>query len=70
MNTEMPTPTSAPSQGQRRLKMTVTPITTISAGSRLKASVSVKVSKEFMPRVILRTVAPAKLLACQSEEKR
>ena len=48
----------------------MTPSTTMIAGARLKASVSVKVSKEFMPRVILRTVAPAKLLACQSDEKR
>ena len=70
MKTTIQALTSAPSKGQRRLKVTVTPITTMSAGARLKASVSVNVSKEFIPRVILRTVAPAKLLACQSEEKR
>ena len=40
------------------------------AGSRPMNSVSSNTSNAHMPRVILRTVAPAKLLACQSDEKR
>ena len=56
--------------GQRTAKTAVTPVTTTKAGTRPNISVSVKVSKAVMPRVILRTVAPAKELACQSEENR
>ena len=52
------------------MKVTITPTMTISAGKSPKATVSVNVSKDDMPRVILRTVAPAKELACHSTEKR
>ena len=70
MKTRMLAPTTAPRMGQRQMKVAVTPITTSNAGTRLNASVSVNVSKEFMPRVILRTVAPANELACHSAENR
>jgi hypothetical protein len=41
-----------------------------SEGNNAISTVSVSRSNAHMPRVILRTVEPAKLLACQSVEKR
>ena len=46
------------------------PISTTKDGNSASSSVSFSVSSAHMPRVILRTVEPAKVLACQSVEKR
>ena len=46
------------------------PNSTTSEGSSASSSVSSSRSNAHMPRVTLRTVEPAKLLACQSVEKR
>ena len=70
MKMMMPTPTTRPSTGQRNVNSSVTPTATTSAGIKPNIKVSPKESKAHMPRVILRTVAPAKALACQSAEKR
>ena len=43
---------------------TETPSTTAAAGTRLMYRASPKSSNAQMPRVILRTVAPASVLAC------
>ncbi len=59
-----------PRRRQRQVKVTIAPTMTINAGSNPKATVSVNVSNDIMPRVILRTVAPAKELVCHSTEKR
>ncbi|HCI47110.1 MAG TPA: hypothetical protein DFI00_07435 [Rhodospirillaceae bacterium] len=50
--------------------MALQPIRMTEAGNTPQSRVSPYRSKPHLPRVILRTTAPAKLLACQSEEKR
>jgi len=56
--------------GQNRLSITVVPISITSEGSSAIRMTSLRLSSAHMPRVILRTVEPAKELACQSDEKR
>ncbi len=46
------------------------PVSTTTEGRSMSSSTSLSTSSAHMPRVILRTVEPAKLLACQSLEKR
>ena len=46
------------------------PVRTESAGSSAIRMVSFSMSSAHMPRVTLRCTEPAKVLACQSEEKR
>ena len=50
--------------------MMVAPTSITTDGQSATSSVSLSRSSAHMPRVILRTVEPAKLLACQSVEKR
>ena len=52
--------------GQCSAVSTATPSTTAAAGRRPTYSASPKSSNAQMPRVILRTVAPASVLACHS----
>ncbi len=56
--------------GQDTANSTVEPISMTSDGKSAIRIVSFSRSSAHMPRVILRTVEPAKLLACQSVEKR
>ncbi|NYH13258.1 hypothetical protein GGD41_000486 [Paraburkholderia bryophila] len=65
-----PMPTTAPIIGQRQPSRKVAPISITRDGNSAINSVSLSRSSAHMPRVILRTVEPAKLLACQSVEKR
>ena len=65
-----PTPITAPMSGQVAPSRMVAPASMTSDGSRATSSVSFSRSSAHMPRVTLRTVEPAKLLACQSVEKR
>jgi hypothetical protein len=59
-----------PSEGQCSPSSTIEPSNTASDGNSAIRMVSLSKSSAHMPRVILRTVEPAKLLACQSVEKR
>lgn len=65
-----PRPTTRPITGQCTPSSTVAPTSITTDGSSATSSVSFSTSTAHMPRVILRTVEPAKLLACQSVEKR
>lgn len=65
-----PMPTTMPIIGQRQPSSAVAPASMTSDGSSAISSVSLSRSSAHMPRVILRTVEPAKLFACQSVEKR
>ena len=46
------------------------PTSTTREGNNARADMSFNASSAHMPRVILRTVEPAKLLSCQSVENR
>ena len=59
-----------PMIGSRRNIATDNPVSSTSAGPSSTTTVSANESYAHMPRVTLRTVEPAKLLACQSLEKR
>src|SRR6266581_2160603 len=59
-----------PSDGQCNPSRIIEPSNTASDGNSAIRMVSLSRSSAHMPRVILRTVEPAKLLACQSVEKR
>ena len=61
---------TAPSEGQCNPSRIIEPSNTVSDGASAIRMVSLSRSSAHMPRVILRTVEPAKLLACQSVEKR
>ena len=63
-------PTANPISGQCQPNRTVAPRSTTNDGQSATSTVSFSRSKAHTPRVSLRTVAPAKLLACQSVEKR
>ena len=65
-----PRPTTSPISGQRQPSSSVAPTSTTSAGSSATRMVSCSRSSALIPRVIWRTVEPAKLPACQSAEKR
>ena len=65
-----PAPTSRPIAGQRHPSSSGQPINTSTAGKSASSSVSSIRSTAQMPRVIRRTMEPAKLFACQSVEKR
>ena len=56
--------------GQRSPSSSDEPTSTSSAGNISRSRMSSSVSTAHMPRVIRRTIAPAKLLACQSVENR
>lgn len=56
--------------GQSSESITVVPISMTAEGISIMISWSLRESMPHMPRVILRTVEPAKALACQSVEKR
>ena len=62
--------TTTPIAGQRSPSSTVEPSSTTTDGSSAISSVSFSRSIAHMPRVILRTIEPAKVLACHSVEKR
>ena len=59
-----------PMTGQCQPSSTVEPTSMIVDGNSATRMVSLSRSSAHMPRVTLRTVEPAKLLACQSVEKR
>ena len=61
---------SAPSQGWNRPSVSVVPTRTIRDGPIPSSTVSPIRSRAQPPRVILRTVAPAKLSACQAVGRR
>ena len=65
-----PRPTTSPISGQCQPSSAVAPTSITTEGSRAISSVSLSWSTAHMPRVILRTVEPAKLLACQSVDRR
>ena len=65
-----PTAMMAPINGQYQPSSKVEPTSITSDGNRATRIVSFSRSSAHMPRVTLRTVEPAKLLACQSVEKR
>lgn len=65
-----PAPTTKPITGQCVPSSTVAPASIITDGSSAISTVSFSRSSAQIPRVILRTVEPAKLFACQSVEKR
>ncbi len=60
----------SPISGQCQPSSTVEPTSITIEGNRATRIVSLSRSSAHMPRVTLRTVEPAKLLACQSVEKR
>ena len=66
----MPITTTSASSGQRQMSSTVTPNNTTAVGIMPKIRVSARTSSAHMPREIFRTVAPAKELPCQFDEKR
>lgn len=70
MNSTEPAATTAPISGQNQPSSSVEPTSMTTDGSSAIRIVSLSRSSAHMPRVILRTVDPAKLLACQSVEKR
>ncbi|MNJ55962.1 hypothetical protein D3C77_514860 [compost metagenome] len=65
-----PRPTTRPIKGQCAPSRAVAPTSMTTDGNSAISNVSFRMSTAHMPRVILRTVEPAKLLACQSVEKR
>lgn len=65
-----PKATTSPITSQWSPSRTVEPSRTMTEGSSATSSTSSSRSIAHMPRVILRTVEPAKLLACQSVAKR
>lgn len=70
MNSSEPTATTSPISGQNQPSSNVEPTSMATDGSNAIRMVSLSRSRAHMPRVTLRTVDPAKLLACQSVEKR
>ncbi|MNU09428.1 hypothetical protein D3C72_2559800 [compost metagenome] len=56
--------------GQYHAISAVEPTSMMTDGNSAISNVSLSRSSAHMPRVTLRTVEPAKLLACQSVEKR
>lgn len=65
-----PSPMITPIIGQYQAISAVEPTSMTIEGKSATRSVSFKRSSAHMPRVTLRTVEPAKLLACQSLENR
>ena len=65
-----PRPTTSPITGQDEPRISVAPSSITTEGNSANSRVSLSRSSAHIPRVILRTVEPAKLLACQSVEKR
>ncbi len=61
---------TSPITGQCSISSSTVPASTTTEGRSESSSTSLMTSSAHMPRVILRTVEPAKLLACQSLEKR
>ncbi len=59
-----------PISGQIRPSRIEVPTSITTEGNSMMISVSLSMSTPHMPRVTLRTVEPAKVLACQSVEKR
>ena len=70
MKTSEPAAMIRPIIGQCQPSRMVEPTSITKDGSSATSSVSLSRSSAHMPRVTLRTVEPAKLLACQSVEKR
>ena len=62
------TPVNSPARGQRRPMETARPTSTITVGPSISSVASDTASKPHMARLTRRTVAPAKVLACQSAE--